>query len=265
MKFTTVLLALLPLVEVIARPCDQCDYGPVNLLALSGPLVKRALTFKEAVVEGGKRVRMMRAAVDNGIDKTSDRDMFNQLTEIPAGRRQYAEKANSDYREEIKSFLKIDGDAETFYNVELKNSDSAKTVCDATYSPKTGLISADNTNKAECIGLHISDILFWEYGRIATTHNISPEKIKGIVRHQITNQQTKGIIEEIYKREKKDPTKHDISIDPLTDEFYALIGTPNGAAVAYMLGDYPQAIGKKTIGPIMIVHGAKNSLIFQYE
>lgn len=263
MKFTTVLLALLPLIEVIARPCDQCDYGPVNLLASSGQLVKRALTFEQAKENGGIRYNRMLAAVDKGEDKPGGEQILDQLTENPAGKRQYAEQANKDFRKEIKSFLGIDGHKETFYNVVLARGSAL--VCDATYSPETGLISADNLDKGACEGLQMSDILFWEYARVARTHNISPQRIKGIVRHQITNEDTIGIIKEIYEREKKDRTKHDISIEPLSDEFFALLGTPNGSATMYMLGDHPQAIGKKAIGSILIVHGAKNSIIFQYE
>lgn len=75
---------------------------------------------------------------------------------------------------------------------------------------------------------------------------------------------TKRIITEIYTREKKTPTEDSLIIKAGTDELYALVGTPNGSAAAYMLGDHPERIGMKTIGSIMIIHGKTHSLIFKY-
>lgn len=68
----------------------------------------------------------------------------------------------------------------------------------------------------------------------------------------------------IYQRKGKVETKDDLTIEAGTEEFYALVGTPNGAAAVYMLGDHSKAIGKKTIGSILIIHGQPHSLIFKY-
>jgi hypothetical protein len=221
------------------------------------------LTFAAAVTKGIKRIADMQAAVAKGVDSTDGEKTLEKLIENPAGTRQYPDKANIDYRTEINSFLGVDGNAETFYNVELKDQGiDGRVFCDATYSPLAGVISADNTKKSPCID--ISDALFWEYMKIATTHKISAQGIKGLVRHRITNTDSIRVMTEIYQRMQKTETKDDLTLDAGTEEFYALVGTPNGAAAAYMLGDHPKAIGKKTIGSVMIIHGDAHSLIFKY-
>lgn len=262
MKLGTLILSLLPLVGVLAQPCDQCYRRSPDLSASSQPLVKRddLLTFNDAVAKGIQRMAKVRAAVAEGVDTTGGDEKLKQLAENPAGTRQYPEMANINYRKEVDSFLGVDGQAETFYNVVLRNQ--GEDVCDATYSPQSGLISADNTNSTPCIAM--SEALFWEYMRVAATHKISAQGIKGLVRHQITNDHTKEIIKNIYETEHKDPTKDNLIIQPGTDQFYAMIGTPNGASAAYMLRDHPKAIGKTTIGAIMIISGNTNSLIFKY-
>lgn len=100
--------------------------------------------------------------------------------------------------------------------------------------------------------------------KVASDHNICDADIKGMVRHQITNSETKSIVEEIYTREGKDKTADDVTISAGTTEYYALIGTPNGSGVAYMLIDHSQAMGKTTIGSILIIHGSTNSVVFKY-
>jgi hypothetical protein len=168
--------------------------------------------------------------------------------------------ANIDYRTQIKSFLEADGNSKTFYNVVLR--DQGKDFCDATYSPATGVISADNTKKVPCIT--ISDALFWEYMNVATTHKVlDVQPIKGLIRHQIDNTDTVGIIQQIYQTRKKAETD-DITIEAGAQDFYALVGTPNGAAAAYILGDYSKAIGKTTIGSILLIDGRTHSIIFKY-
>lgn len=81
--------------------------------------------------------------------------------------------------------------------------------------------------------------------------------MRGIVRHRITNSSSKEIVKEIYQREKKDPTKHDITIKPVMDEFYEV--------AAYVLGECLLIIGKKPIGPIMIISASTNFMIIKYE
>ncbi|OKL57544.1 hypothetical protein UA08_07030 [Talaromyces atroroseus] len=264
MKLSTLILGLLPLVGVLATPCDDCNRQSPDLSALSQPLLERDLTFDDAKTRGIKRMADMTKAVANGVDKTGGDEKLKQFTESPAANRQYTQTANINYRTQLQSFLGVDGGKETFYNVELKDKGliGGNVYCDATYSPETGVIAADNRQKTECIDM--SEALFWEYIQVAATHNIPVTGIKGLVMHQITNDDTKGIIEAIYKRENKDQTKHDLIVQFGTDEFYAMLGTPNGASATYMLGDHPKAIGKTTIGSIMLIGGATNSLIFKY-
>ncbi|PCG89633.1 Hypothetical protein PENO1_103510 [Penicillium occitanis (nom. inval.)] len=196
MKFTTVILALLPLVQVIARPCDQCDHLPPNLVAPSEPLLGRGdpLAYDATVTKGIKRMADMAAAVAKGEDTSKGASIVVGLTENPPG----------------------------------------------ASHPATGVISADNTKKVPCIT--ISDALFWEYMNVATTHKVlDVQPIKGLIRHQIDNTDTVGIIQQIYQTRKKAETD-DITIEAGAQDFYALVGTPNGAAAAYILGDYSKAI-----------------------
>jgi hypothetical protein len=87
MKFTTVILALLPLVQVIARPCDQCDHRPPNLVAPSEPLLGRGdpLTYDAAVTKGIKRMADMAAAVAKGEDTSKGASIVVGLAENPPG------------------------------------------------------------------------------------------------------------------------------------------------------------------------------------
>ncbi len=66
-------------------------------------------------------------------------------------------------------------------------------------------------------------------------------------RHTIINVETKEVIDEVYKRANIDRTLsgNDLEYTHASDEFLALLGTPNGRATPFMLTDHPVAHGKK--------------------
>jgi len=140
------------------------------------------------------------------------------------------------------------------------------------FSPADGVIVAESTEKSKDLTIEISKAFYYEQLMVAKTHGIGTpasvaKHITGIVRFYFHNEDTKAQMSAIYAQKSEDKLKDDIIVSPTgedKDSFYALVGTPNGAAAAYMLADHSVAMSKTKIDSVMIVHGKENTLIFKY-
>lgn len=67
----------------------------------------------------------------------------------------------------------------------------------------------------------------------------------------ITNETTQEVIEKCVNGRYKVPF---LDFTPGSDEFLALLGTPNFSGILKMLRQYPQALGLKTVTCVRVVH-----------
>lgn len=268
MKLSTLILGILPLVGILASPCDTCSGQHLDISA--SPPVRRDDVYNNAVANGEKRMAELSASVASGIEAPVGQDNFAEITETPKGSAQTPGSANLDYRDEIDSFLGVDGRSRTFYKVSLWQPTPAGApdmFCAGSFSPKTGVIAVDYIKKSSYTTNDISETLYQEYLRIAETHRIPAHQIQGVVQHLVDNEIAAKIIIDIYKAQNKDSNSDNITFKSGTEEFFALVGSPSGAPALYLLKDHFNTIGKSTIDSVMIVKrdGARaNTLIFRY-
>lgn len=263
MRPSTCVVTLLSFLGVLGAPSAQLDYRSAIDSSATMSNGQKTLTFADAVAKGMERFKTADAKVAKRVDKVGGDTLLQaHFKEEPVASTQTARQPVADYRQSLKSFLGVDVDTKTFYKVELS---SGGTTLLASYSPQTGVITADDVKKLPQ-DLQVSEALYWEYQKVATTHNIkSAAKIKGIVQRNVTNKDTLAIITAVFEKNNKDHRKEiELIVTAGLAEYYALIGTPNGAAAAYMLGDHPVAIGKGHIGSIMIIGGFAPKLIIRY-
>lgn len=97
----------------------------------------------------------------------------------------------------------------------------------------------------------LSDVLFLEYQRTMAGMKQPMEKLKGIWRKGVMNPDTKAICIQIASNGKSTvdqiPEWPGKDFTPRSDEFAALIASPNGVAVAYILLQHRQQLGTKTV------------------
>lgn len=94
-----------------------------------------------------------------------------------------------------------------------------------------------------------SDLMLWQYAKLATKHHHKLSALTYILRMGISNIETKSVIDEAYKKARKtaDGTWDVWKYADQQETFLALLGTVNGFGVAYMLIDYPVTFKGKTI------------------
>ena len=149
--------------------------------------------------------------------------------------------------------------------------DSQKGECfDNSYSIGSGIIVGEiNDRRKDLVPreeqLNWSDIVFYNYKALIADENqrragsgrpltaYSVKDITYIFRHDITNQETKGVITNSYSSSKLD--RNTMQTWKYTDEatqagFLALLGTPNGQGAAYMLIQHGAEMGFKMIESI---------------
>jgi hypothetical protein len=87
------------------------------------------------------------------------------------------------------------------------------------------------------------------------------DDLKYIVRSHIVNTKTRAVAEHIVASKtgkERWPAWGDASWDMGSDEAVALLGTPNGAGVAWLLAQHRKQLGHKTIGRIRLIYNEKD-------
>ncbi|KAI9653897.1 MAG: hypothetical protein M1831_005582 [Alyxoria varia] len=173
-----------------------------------------------------------------------------------------------DLRDELNSLGA--GIGNEYYQLELLSRNGDKVVFDNEWSVSQGVIIANdndrgNDDRPTDDQLSLGEALFWEYDKLAKKDSEDIKKMKYHFRHSITNDLTQKIIDEVYKRLEKDRSKEALEIKPTSDEFFALLGTPNGRATAVMLKDHPVALGKKNINSCKILKGDRYNMYFAVD
>lgn len=170
-----------------------------------------------------------------------------------------------DLRDELKALGTDTGNE--YYFVELMGKNNGKVVFDDGYSVSQGVIIADNNDRDnddrdEKKQLVLGEALYWEYKKFADQDGEDITKMQYHFRHSITNKATQEIIDEIYKNEGKDRKDTALEYTPVSDNFFALMGTPNGKATPIMLMNHSVALKRKSIKKIKIMQGDRYNFYF---
>jgi hypothetical protein len=104
--------------------------------------------------------------------------------------------------------------------------------------------------------IHWSDFAFLHWRRCVADED-SLKTLKYILRYCITNDTTREVIWRIFRQERKKTREFThiwpgVVVDANTEEGQALIGTPNGKGVAWLLAQHKRALGRKVIDNITL-------------
>jgi hypothetical protein len=91
------------------------------------------------------------------------------------------------------------------------------------------------------------------------------DDLRYIVWSGIVNTTTRAVAEHIMVSKTDEgrwPAWGDASWSMGSDEAKALLGTPNGAGVAWLLAQHKEQLGHKTIRKVHLVYNANNSLTY---
>lgn len=102
-----------------------------------------------------------------------------------------------------------------------------------------------------------SDIVFLEYQRLMTKTKQPLDSLKGVLRQEIKNEDTLNVLAHIVGGDSSDLSKNmktwpgnDYAAD--SDALAALLGSPNGQGVAWLLRGHVDDLGKKTVGSVRV-------------
>lgn len=139
------------------------------------------------------------------------------------------------------------------------------------YGPKDGVIVARDIEKLGHEDIApFSEVTWAIWADTCARQQIQPSSLNRIIQHQITNDNTLAVIEEVYARTFQGTSLGDrITLTPDGDtleSFHALLGTPNGKGVAWMLINKSNVFGKE-IQSIMVERLAEppGSPLYEWE
>ena len=116
------------------------------------------------------------------------------------------------------------------------------------YSPRNGLITALSTSKFLGDTLFWSDVAFALWQAISALNNTDIKNIRYIVQDDINNEITRSIVFQAVPDRSKELAIFSYG----TEEFQALLGTPNSAGGVYLLMEHKRILGLKTISRIFV-------------
>ncbi|KAF2798547.1 hypothetical protein K505DRAFT_357393 [Melanomma pulvis-pyrius CBS 109.77] len=102
---------------------------------------------------------------------------------------------------------------------------------------------------------HWSDIVFLQYVETATLSNTTIRNLSHVFRRLIRNPETRSVIDRILRDESKEPEMwpgFTLNID--TQPGKAILGTPNGSGVAFLLFEHKRQLGHKYVDRVTIYH-----------
>ncbi|KAJ5908524.1 hypothetical protein N7495_001206 [Penicillium taxi] len=101
-----------------------------------------------------------------------------------------------------------------------------------------------------------SDVTFLEWQHLCSNDGLSPSRLKWVIRSKINSYDTLSIIEDAFDEKSgfEDWKKYEngVSFNRGTDNFNALLGTPNASGTAYMLIQHRAQLGKKRVSKITV-------------
>jgi hypothetical protein len=109
----------------------------------------------------------------------------------------------------------------------------------------------------------LSDILFVEWQDQAKRFNLDVKELKWVLRYDIRNDMTRSVIYAVSWRQPKEEQSllwPGIIVPGCSDDGKALLGTPNGVGVGWLLASHKKQLGQKTIESVRIWVTIKNNV-----
>jgi hypothetical protein len=99
-----------------------------------------------------------------------------------------------------------------------------------------------------------SDVVFLEWQKLCEKVHVPLNSLKHIIRYNVDNGPTEDVIQDVFGLNTKDWSEisHGRTFYPGEEEFTALLGTPNGSGVAYMLIDHKGQFGQVRVKSITV-------------
>ncbi|KAL8722328.1 MAG: hypothetical protein Q9225_001176 [Loekoesia sp. 1 TL-2023] len=243
-----------------------------NLTAVnSGPhplkprshLTKRAVDYHSYVCKGGRALDMI--IQDPPSTRTwTQQDLnnngwmiFNEVKEVSAdlvpalqglGVPHAPENIHPVFAEQERPFTDRNGHPNThptkgfYYNKYIPDSRKGAIVAEANFSPR---FKAGPTAEIPPLN-RWSDIVWFLWSREAGNQ---AKDLRYVFRDKVNNEETRGIIDKIHRREDR-PDTLDLpwpgdTYDMRTDDGKALLGSPHGIGLAYLIRDHSNVLGRK--------------------
>lgn len=113
---------------------------------------------------------------------------------------------------------------------------------------------------------HWSDVAFLQYLSSFPEPPVRPIPLNYVFRVQMQNAATSLILNKIISKHVtfKYETWPDITFGMDTEEGKAILGTPNGAGIAWVLVQHRKSFGEKRIEKVTLFHAAKKHDLFRW-
>lgn len=111
----------------------------------------------------------------------------------------------------------------------------------------------------------LSDMWFLAYSNLMTTQNKPLDGLKGVWRHHIVNEETRALIFKALKTRDGNQAKWPgVDFQPDSDDFAALLASPNGRGVAWLLINHKQ-LGRKTSDHVRVWYDGGWMMLFVFK
>ncbi|KAJ5172937.1 hypothetical protein N7492_005530 [Penicillium capsulatum] len=148
-----------------------------------------------------------------------------------------------------------------FFDVNAKLKKLKTLYYHSFFSPRPGVIIAASN---EGYDKSSNTTMPWKWSKTigtlwmqaCTKDNLLPSSLKWIFRDTITNPETRDVLKEALLRTKVNMKTLDTIEKTFTrkdEAFYAIMGTPNGNGIPWLLKEYAHHLGEKTVTSITIL------------
>ena len=155
------------------------------------------------------------------------------------------------------------------YFSQVSNPLSGVLIADSNLT-RTHAAKFDDAWEEEAIGLsplrHWSDVAFLQYLSSFPEPPVRPIPLNYVFRVQIQNAETSLVLNNIISKHGTFTFEFwpGITFGMDTEEGKAILGTPNGCGVAWMLIQHKKAFGEKNIEKVTLFHAAKKDDLFRW-
>ncbi|KAL8826158.1 MAG: hypothetical protein Q9170_007510 [Blastenia crenularia] len=249
----------------VSLPFDRHDHSSNTSSTYAHHVIgKRALDFHTAVCRGRAHYQAVLAAFDGNSkpgQEFSAADLANGWSRVDSS--QGIQPQWADSIKEIGKTLKI-GDklpelnelanVDMRFNKAFKNA-AGEQIQALTQFENKGQLSATELKRRTPPLSRLSDMMWTMWKLTCGEKHKNPGDLRWIARNRITNADTVGIMTEIFTRgTTKQPVRFPgLTFGMDTEEGLALLGTPNGVTVAWLLLDRTKELGKRM--PVVTIFG----------
>lgn len=152
-------------------------------------------------------------------------------------------------------------ESDHFYDVTAKFKELASLYYHSFFSPRPGVIIAasnvgyDTQSKTK-MPWKWSTVVGSFWVQACAKDNLDASSLKWILQSTILNKETGDVLREAFNRAKVNMKTLDTIEHTFTrnsEAFYAILGTPNGNGIPWLLKEFADHLGKKTVVSITVV------------